>query len=145
MDTMTFDALKPKAPEARKKLEGFDTPKGVGFVRMHSDEVTSLCPITNQRDFESITVEYWPRALCLESKSLKLYFGALANEGAFIEALSSEIAHAVAEAIQPANVRVTAHQKPRGGIAIDAITQLQRFGEGEYTEMTPVSLVRMDL
>jgi 7-cyano-7-deazaguanine reductase len=121
-----FESLKPKPLETRKELETFPTPKSVSYVKMVSDEVTSLCPITNQPDFETITIEYSPRELCVESKSLKLFFQSLRDEGAFIEDLSSMIAHLVAVAIDPAWVRVTAHQKPRGGIAIDAVTHLGR-------------------
>lgn len=119
-----FDALKHKSIEARKQLESFPTPKGVGYVKMFSDEITSLCPITGQPDFEEATIEYSPRDRCIESKSLKLYFQALRDEGAFIEDLSSELAYAVAAAIEPTWVRVTTHQKPRGGISIDAVTHL---------------------
>jgi len=121
-----FESLKPKPLETRSGLETFSTPRSVGYVKMCSDEVTSLCPITNQPDFETITIEYAPRGLCIESKSLKLFFQSLRDEGAFIEDLSSMIAHLVANTIDPAWVRVIAHQKPRGGIAIDAVTHLGR-------------------
>ncbi len=120
-----FQALKPKESEARKKLETFETPPFVKNVVMKSDEVTSLCPITSQPDFETIIIEYTPDKLCIESKSLKLYFFALRDEGAFIEDLAWQIARDVALAAKPVYVQVKAIQKPRGGIEIIATAELQ--------------------
>lgn len=122
--TREFKSLKAKPLEASRDLETFQRPDSVTYVRMQSDEVTSLCPITNQPDFETITIEYSPREKCIESKSLKLYFQSLRDEGAFIEDLASQLAHDVWAAIEPNWVRVTAHQKPRGGISIDAVAAL---------------------
>lgn len=136
--TREFTALRPKESEARKQLESFATPKGVSEVSMFSDEVTSLCPLTNQPDFETIQIVYEPDELCLESKSLKLYFQSLRNEGAFIEDLSSSIAHDVAEALQPFKVSVHATQKPRGGIGIRSTTLLIRVDTPDGREwVTP--------
>lgn len=132
----SFKSLKAKPLEVSDGLESFATPKGVTYVKMESDEVTSLCPITGQPDFETIAIEYGPRDLCIESKSLKLYFQSLRNQGAFIEDLSSIIAHLVVEAIAPTYVLVSATQKPRGGISIVARTLLVR-GEGTGTYATP--------
>lgn len=115
-----FKALKAKPLETSDGLESFATPHGVTYVKMESDEVTSLCPITGQPDFETITIEYGPRLLCVESKSLKLYFQSLRNVGAFIEDLAAKIADLVATTIEPEWVIVSAKQKARGGITIDA-------------------------
>lgn len=130
MSAPQFEALKAKPSEARKRLEAFPTPPYVSMVTMSSDEVTSLCPITNQPDFETIEIEYTPRELCLESKSLKLYFQALRDEGAFIETLSSEVCRDVVEALQPQRCVVTATQKPRGGVKIVSVAVLQRTPQG---------------
>ena len=68
------------------------------------------------------TIEYSPEALCLESKSLKLYLNGFRNEGAFCEALAVKIRDDVAEALElPTDkVRVMLEQKARGGITITA-------------------------
>jgi 7-cyano-7-deazaguanine reductase len=70
------------------------------------------------------TIDYDPDALCLESKSLKLYLASFRNEGAFCEALAVRIRDDVAEALELATdrVRVTLRQKARGGITIVAAT-----------------------
>ena len=55
---------------------------------MTSDELAAVCPITGQPDLYTAAIEYRPEALCLESKSLKLYLATYRNEGVFCEALA---------------------------------------------------------
>jgi 7-cyano-7-deazaguanine reductase len=89
---------------------------------MTSDELTAVCPVTSQPDLYVVSIEYWPQALCLESKSLKLYLSSFRNEGVFCEALAVRIRDDVADALElPAEkVRVMLEQKARGGITITA-------------------------
>jgi 7-cyano-7-deazaguanine reductase len=116
-----FVALGQPGSDAYVGLETFENP-GVSHVEMESDEMTAVCPITGQPDLYVATIEYWPDALCLESKSLKLYLSSFRNEGAFCEALAVRIRNDVAEALElPTDkVRVTLEQKARGGITITA-------------------------
>jgi 7-cyano-7-deazaguanine reductase len=102
-------------------LETFANP-GVERVEMTSDELAALCPITLQPDMYVATIAYRPRALCLESKSVKLYLMQFRNEGQFCEALTVRIRDDVATVLEiPADrVNVTLRQKSRGGIAIVA-------------------------
>lgn len=113
-------------------LDTFDRPTGVSLVRMTSDEVTSLCPITGQPDFEVVDLMYAPRQRCIESKALKLYLHSLRNTAGFTEALAGEIAATIAEACEPRWVRVDVTQKPRGGISIVGTSVLHRNSEGGY-------------
>jgi 7-cyano-7-deazaguanine reductase len=89
---------------------------------MTSDELVAVCPITGQPDMYVATIDYEPRALCLESKSLKLYLMQFRNEGHFGEALAVRIRDDIAEALEVDTdaVRVTLIQKARGGITITA-------------------------
>lgn len=112
-------------------LDTFPNP-GVGLVRMTSDEVTSLCPITGQPDYEVVDVTYAPRERCIESKAWKMYLASLRNTAGFVEALSIEIANMVVGAIEPEWVRVDVTQKPRGGVSIVAVTILDRLASGYY-------------
>jgi 7-cyano-7-deazaguanine reductase len=116
-----FVALGQHGSDAYAGLETFANP-GVSHVEMTSDEVTAVCPITGQPDLYVATIEYWPQALCLESKSLKLYLSSFRNEGVFCEALAVKMRDDVAQALElPADkVRVTLEQKARGGITITA-------------------------
>ena len=118
-----FVALGHAGSEHYAGLESFPNP-GVSQVEMVSDELTAMCPITGQPDFYLAAIEYQPDALCLESKSLKLYLARFRDEGAFCEALAVKIRDDVAEALQlgAERVTVTLEQKARGGITITATT-----------------------
>ena len=102
-------------------LETFPNP-GVSSVEMTSDELAAVCPVTGQPDLYVATIEYRPGALCLESKSLKLYLNGYRNERHFCEALAVKIRDDVAQALElPADgVSVSLVQKARGGITITA-------------------------
>ncbi|MDX6503448.1 MAG: 7-cyano-7-deazaguanine reductase [Gaiellaceae bacterium] len=116
-----FVALGHAGSEHYAGLEAFPNP-GVTQVELTSDELTAVCPITGQPDFYVATIDYTPAALCLESKSLKLYLARFRNEGAFCEALAVQIRDDVASALElaPEKVRVMLRQKARGGISIVA-------------------------
>ena len=116
-----FVALGKAGSDAYVGLETFENP-GVAHVEMTSDELTAVCPITGQPDMYVATIAYEPEALCLESKSLKLYLASYRNEGAFCEALAVRVRDDVAEALELAadKVHVTLRQKARGGITITA-------------------------
>lgn len=116
-----FVALGHAGSDAYAGLETFPNP-GVSTVELVSDELTGLCPITNQPDFYTATIAYEPDALCLESKSLKIYLSRFRDQGAFCEALAVQIRDEVAAALEleTARVHVTLEQKARGGITITA-------------------------
>ena len=116
-----FVALGHAGSEHYAGLETFVNP-GVSRVEMTSDELAAVCPITGQPDLYVASIEYTPKDLCLESKSLKLYLNSFRNEGHFCEALAVRIRDDVAEALGLAagDVRVTLRQKARGGITVTA-------------------------
>jgi 7-cyano-7-deazaguanine reductase len=118
-----FVALGRAGSEHFAGIETFPNP-GVARVEMTSDELVAMCPITNQPDMYVATIDYEPDALCIESKSLKLYLAGFRNEGAFCEALAVRIRDDAAATLElPAEkVRVTLRQKARGGITIVAST-----------------------
>ena len=115
-------------------LETFANP-GVSHVEMRSDELTAICPITSQPDLYVVTIEFWPKALCIESKSLKLYLSGFRNAGHFCEALAVKIRDDVAQAVElpPDKVRITLEQKARGGITITATASRLSPSTGETT------------
>ena len=55
------------------------------FVKFNCPEFTSLCPITGQPDFATVTISYVPDVKMVESKSLKLYLFSFRNHGDFHE------------------------------------------------------------
>ena len=116
-----FVALGHPGSDHYAGLETFANP-GVASVELAGDELTALCPITGQPDLYKLRIAYRPDALCLESKSLKLYLSRFRNEGCFCEALAVRIRDEVAEALALARERVSVEleQKARGGITITA-------------------------
>ena len=120
MDT-EFVALGHAGSEHYAGLESFPNP-GVSHVEMTSDELSAMCPITDQPDFYVAAIEYQPDSLCLESKSLKIYLSRFRDHGAFCEALAVQIRDEVASALElpPDAVHVKLVQKARGGITISA-------------------------
>ncbi len=118
-----FEALGNEVRGPRRKLETFSKPAGVTRITMESDEVTSLCPVTGQPDWGTVIIEYAPRDLCIESKSLKLYLWSFREEGIFCEALADRIATDVFAACRPFWCRATVVQKPRGGVKITSVAE----------------------
>ena len=105
-------------------LETFDAPLTCTRVRFTSDELTSLCPLTGQPDFNSIEIVYAPNQLCIESKSLKLYLWHFRDQPIFAEALAAAIAAEVQRAAEPKHVKVVVTQHVRGGIVTEATAEL---------------------
>src|SRR5882724_9892328 len=60
----------------RTILESFANPRhGRDYeIKFVFPEFTSMCPVTGQPDFATITITYVPGKRCVEMKSLKLYF-----------------------------------------------------------------------
>jgi len=116
-----FVALGHAGSEHYVGLETFPNP-GVSQVELRSDELAAICPVTGQPDLYVATIDYRPKKLCVESKSLKLYLAGFRNEGHFCEALAVRIRDDLAEALELEHegVRVTLEQKARGGITITA-------------------------
>ena len=110
---MTFEAF-----------EVFARPDNCKRVVCTSDEVTAMCPVTGQPDWYVVTIDYSPGALCVESKTLKLYLQSFRNSGLFCEAFADKIAQDIWNGIKPLTVTVTVKQKPRGGVAIEATARL---------------------
>jgi 7-cyano-7-deazaguanine reductase len=86
-------------------------------ITIRNPEYTSVCPITGNPDFGTITIEYIPGKLCLELKSLKLYFLEFRNRGVFYESLVNEILDDLVESCSPIRMKVTGDFTPRGGIS----------------------------
>ena len=92
-------------------------------------EFTSLCPKTKQPDFATINVEYVADKLCVESKSLKLYFFAYRNEGSFMETITNQILDHLVEACDPRWMKVTGAFNARGGLFINVTATYEKMME----------------
>lgn len=116
--------LGTKVEGSRRELDTFKLPRTVTSVTYTSDEVTSVCPITGQPDWYTVSIDIADTLLGIESKSLKLYLQSFREEGMFAEEFAHRIGKDVLEAIggvvRGQSVRVDVYQKARGGISIAA-------------------------
>ena len=102
-------------------LETFQNkhPENDYFVKFNCPEFTSLCPITGQPDFATITISYVPEERMVESKSLKLYLFSYRNHGDFHEDCVNKIMKDLIRLMDPKYIEVHGRFLPRGGISID--------------------------
>ena len=98
-------------------LETFDAPGGVKRVSLVSSECCAVCPVTDQPDWYTVTVEYQPGPFCIESKTFKLYLQSFRNSGMFCEQFADKIAQDCANVLK-VEATATVNQKPRGGVSI---------------------------
>jgi 7-cyano-7-deazaguanine reductase len=103
----------------RTILESFDNPQPRRDyeVKFTFPEFTSLCPVTGQPDFATITITYVPGRQCVEMKSLKLYFLAYRNKGIFYEGVVNTILDDLVATLNPRRMTVVGDFAVRGGTA----------------------------
>ena len=89
-------------------------------------EYTSVCPKTGLPDYGTITIEYQPRKLCLELKSLKMYLLAYRDLGIFYENAVNRMLRDFVAATKPAWFRVTGEFTPRGGLTTTVVARWPR-------------------
>jgi 7-cyano-7-deazaguanine reductase len=101
----------------RTILDTFDNPRPQRDyeVQFIFPEFTSMCPVTGQPDFATITVTYVPDQLCVEMKSLKLYYLAYRNKGIFYEAAVNAILDDLVAVLKPRRMTVVGDFSVRGG------------------------------
>lgn len=100
-------------------IETFPNPApNRNYTILHTcPEFTSVCPKTGQPDFATIDLEYIPEALCIELKSLKLYYYSFRDQGIYYEAVVNRLLDELVESCHPRWMRVTGSFNVRGGIS----------------------------
>ena len=121
-------AVPPTLPQ--KRLDVFANPSAdrdytIQFV---VPEFTCNCPLTGQPDFAHFTIEMVADKVCIELKSLKLYFWSYRNTGAFHEKVTNEILDDIVAATQPRFVRISARWNVRGGIYTNVVAEHRKKG-----------------
>ena len=99
-------------------LETFENPNidRDYTINFEIPEFTSLCPKTSQPDFANILIEYIPDKLCVELKSLKLYFVSFRDKPGFHEDLTNQILDDLVQLLDPKFMNINAEWNVRGGI-----------------------------
>src|SRR6476646_4797724 len=102
---------------SREQLGTFPNPNpGRDYtLEINCPEFTTLCPITGQPDFGTITYSYVPDQKCVELKSLKLYLQRYRNEGIFYEQVTNRLLDDFVAACKPVRCKVVSVWTPRGG------------------------------
>ncbi|MCC6659964.1 MAG: preQ(1) synthase [Phycisphaerales bacterium] len=103
-------------------LEAFPTPTDAPIVIEHvAEEFTSRCPKTGHPDFGVVTLRFQPRGasqggLCVELKSLKLYYQSFRECGIFYEAVTDRLKDDLVSLMNPSWLQVHTSWRGRGGI-----------------------------
>jgi 7-cyano-7-deazaguanine reductase len=121
-----MDELKHLGKTSNQPVDTIDLIEWKGetiTVRLECEDFTSLCPVTGQPDFASLTVEYVPHRHLAETKSVKLYLWHYRNERAFNETLVDRIGRDLFRQLQPRWLRVMGRFHPRGGISVTAVSE----------------------
>ena len=107
------------ADSFRDTLETFENqfPGRDYEIEIICPEFTSVCPMTGQPDFGTLTFTYTPDQRCVELKSLKMYLQAFRNEGIFYENVTNRILDDLVTALQPRRIKLVAAFGARGGIS----------------------------
>ena len=128
LNQRTVPANPPSAPS--KDLQVFEnpTPGRDYWIQFQVPEFTCHCPLTGQPDFAHFTIAMVADALCVELKSLKMYFWSFRNEGAFHEAVTNTILDDIVAATRPRFIRITAKWFVRGGIYTNVIAEHRQPG-----------------
>jgi len=109
-------AVPPSVPSKELQVFPNPAPQRDYLIRFQLPEFTCLCPLTGQPDFAHFSIDMVCDKLCIELKSLKLYFWSYRNEGAFHEKVTNTICSDIAKAIGPRFLRIHADWYVRGGI-----------------------------
>ena len=85
-------------------------------ITIKQPEYTSVCPMTGLPDMGCITIQYCPKDLIIELKSLKFYLLQYRNVGIFYEHVVNKILEDLVAIIKPKWLEVTGDFTARGGI-----------------------------
>ena len=131
---------------APQLLETFENkhPDKDYWVKFNCPEFTSLCPLTGQPDFATITIAYVPERRMVESKSLKLYLFSFRNHGDFHEDVVNLILKDLVRLMEPRYIEVWGRFLPRGGISIDPYTNYGKPGT-KYEKLAEKRFFEHDL
>ncbi len=124
---------------SKNQIETFSNPNQERdyTIRIRMPEFTCLCPKTGQPDFATLFLDYVPKELCIELKSLKNYIWSYRNDGTFHEAVTNQILNDLVQTCKPNFIRLRAEFNVRGGIYTTIVA------EHASTSWTPPILINL--
>jgi 7-cyano-7-deazaguanine reductase len=118
----------PSAPSRTLDVFANPSPDRDYVIQFVIPEFTCNCPLTGQPDFAHFTIDMVADELCIELKSLKLYFWSFRDVGAFHEQVTNTIVDDIVAACRPRFVRIVARWNVRGGITTNVIAEHRKDG-----------------
>ena len=118
----------PTAPSRHLDVFPNPTRQRDYLIKFVIPEFTCNCPLTGQPDFAHFTIEMVADKLCVELKSLKLYFWSYRDIGAFHEKVTNDIVDDIVKATDPRFIRITAKWNVRGGIYTNVVVEHRQKG-----------------
>ena len=97
-------------------------------IEIVTPEFTSVCPKTGLPDHGTLTLRYVPDKVCLELKSLKMYWLAYRNLGIFQENAVNRFLKDVVRYAKPVRATVIGEFTPRGGVYSKITATYERKG-----------------
>lgn len=85
-------------------------------VTISTDEFTAVCPWSGLPDFGTLTVDYIPRRVCIELRSLKYYLLSYRQVGMYQEHAVNRIFEDLLRCAKPKWMKATLDYKIRGGV-----------------------------
>jgi 7-cyano-7-deazaguanine reductase len=89
-------------------------------------EFTAVCPFSDFPDFATINIEYVPNQLCIELKSLKLYFNSFRSIKMFHEHVMNRVREDLVRACDPLSLEIEGDFNVRGNIKTVIRTSYRR-------------------
>lgn len=121
-------AVPPSAPSRELHVFPNPAPERDYVIQFQVPEFTCHCPLTGQPDFAHFTIDMIADRLCVELKSLKMYFWSYRDESAFHEKVTNQILDDLVKATKPRFVRITARWYVRGGIYTNVVAEHLKKG-----------------
>ena len=118
----------PTLPSRELQVFANPAPQRDYVIEFEVPEFTCNCPLTGQPDFAQFHIEMIADKLCVELKSLKLYFWSYRNEAAFHERVTNQILDDIVAATKPRFARIIARWNMRGGIATNVVAEHRKKG-----------------
>jgi 7-cyano-7-deazaguanine reductase len=116
----------PSAPSKALHVFPNPAPERDYLIEFVVPEFTCHCPLTGQPDFAHFTIQMVADKLCIELKSLKMFFWSFRNEGAFHEKVTNDILDTLVKVSDPRFVRIHAKWNVRGGIYTNVIAEYRK-------------------
>ncbi|MCE2462637.1 MAG: NADPH-dependent 7-cyano-7-deazaguanine reductase QueF [Dehalococcoidia bacterium] len=106
----------------------YEYPAQPSMVSIDTDEFTALCPWTGLPDYGTVTINYTPKALCIELKSLKYYLLSYRDVGIVQEHVANRILNDLVALCLPQYMNILVDYKVRGGLHTTVSVEYEAAG-----------------